>query len=348
MIACRVTFLVCTRNGARTIEKCLTHCIAETNRIGAPPAEVVVVDNGSTDPTPAIVEAMGRQATAALRLLHATTPGKNHAFEAGVRAARGDIVAIVDDDNYLAPGYLRHVSDFFHDHPSVAAVGSSNRLDDAAVAPDWFAWAYDQYACARPIIAENVTIDEHGREVGDLGYIAGAGMAFRKQPLIEAWEAGYRFFSNTDRQARITGEDIELCFLFRSMGFRFGFDPRMQLMHDVAAARLTPAAFWELCEMIGAGSLGIDPFFFTTKRTDARMPLTWQWSWQLMAKLKRWARAGRATASTKMPPAEREFRSRRERHQAWGAVRHLFQHRARYTAHVRQVACGEWTRLRLH
>jgi cellulose synthase/poly-beta-1,6-N-acetylglucosamine synthase-like glycosyltransferase len=309
-------------------------------------AELVVVDNGSTDPTWNIAETVARGNQSVVRVLRATTPGKNHAFEAGVRAARGDIVAIVDDDNYVLPGYLRHAADFFRDYPLAAVVGSSNRLDESINAPEWFGWAQDHLACARPVISENVVVDDHGREVGDMGYIAGAGMAFRKQPMIDAWDAGYRFFSNTDRQARVTGEDIELCFLLRSMGFRFGFDPRMQLRHDIAAARLTPAAFWDLCEMIGAGSIGIDPFCFTTTRDKPGLPWKWHWCWQLMPKLKRWARAGMIAPASGASRDEHQFRKRRERHQAWGALRYLFLNRSRYTAHVRQVASGPWTRLR--
>lgn len=346
MIPCHVTLLVCTRNGARTIEKCLQHCVAEIQRIGSPTAEVVVVDNGSTDRTCAIVEDISREHRSVIRHLHAETPGKNHAFKAGVLAAHSDIIVIVDDDNYLSPGYLSHVTDFFCDYPLVAAIGSSNRLDGSVAAPAWFAWAKDHLACARPFIAENVTVDQHGREVGDVGFIAGAGMAFRRQPVIDAWNAGYRFFSNTDRAARITGEDIELCFLLRSMGYRFGFDPRMQVTHDIAAARLTPAAFRELCEMIGAGSLGIEPFCFTTKREKPGIPWKWHWCWQLMAKLKRWVTACIAAGPPGMSHDEHEFRRRRERHQAWGALRHLFLHPARYTDHVKQVTSGPWTRLR--
>lgn len=346
MPQCLITLLVCTRNGARTLEQCLRHSLAEVRATGSPMAELVVVDNGSTDTTWSIAETIARENASVVRLLRAMTPGKNHAFEAGVRAARGDIVAIVDDDNYLLPGYLRHAADFFRDYPAVGAVGSMNEVDESVATPEWFDWAKDQFACTRPIISDNVVIDHQGREIGDLGYIAGAGMAFRKQPLIDAWEAGYQFFSNTNRQAGITGEDIELCFVLRSMGFRLGFDPRMKLRHDLAAARLTPEAFWELCEMVGAGSLGIDPFFFTSKCNDGRFPMKWHWSWQLLTKLKRWSRAGLVPGHSGMSDDERGFRKRRERHQAWGAVRHLTTHRARYAAHVQHVASGPWTRLR--
>lgn len=343
----QITLLVCTRNGSRTLDECLRTCLAEVQRNGAPPAEVIVVDNGSTDTTPAILEKSARHNPRWLRVLHASEPGKNHAFEAGVRAARGEIVAIIDDDNYIGPEYLTHVAAFFRDYPAAGVVGSLNRLDESVVAPDWFPWAKDLLACERPLIADRVTVDDRGREIGDLGYIAGAGMAFLKRPLLDAWDSGYRFFSNTNRQAGITGEDIELCFLLRSMGFRFGFDPQMHLRHDIAAARLTPAAFWELCEMVGAGSLGLDPFLFTTKHHGTRASVKWRWSWQLLAKVKRWALSVATKGGTADTADERRFRRRRERHQCWGAVRHLAANRERYTRHVRQVASGAWTRLRV-
>lgn len=63
------------------------------------PCEIVVVDNASTDGTQAYVESLGEQVTYARNPVNANHAG---AVNAGVEAASGDWIKLVDDDDYLA------------------------------------------------------------------------------------------------------------------------------------------------------------------------------------------------------------------------------------------------------
>jgi glycosyltransferase involved in cell wall biosynthesis len=343
----RISILICTRNGSRTIREALDRCLHEIRAWAPERGQLIVADNGSTDPTPAIAEDMLSGSGLDTKLIHAQLPGKIHALEAGVRVADGDVVCIIDDDNFIDSGYLRHVESFFLDHPEVGIIGSSNRLDDSVTPPEWFEWAGDHLACSTPSIEENVKLDAQGRRIGETGYVAGAGMAFRKEPLIRALDAGYAFYSNTDRKRRITGEDIEMCFLYRSMGLRFGFDPRIRVSHAIAVERLTQDAFWDLVEMMGAGSLGSDPFLFTRKTHGDQLPVNWTWQWQLASKVKRFLWFLLSGHDQGMTAAERRFKTRRDRHICWSAIRRIMHDRRGYTTHIRNVACGPWTTLRV-
>ncbi len=342
-----LTVLICTRNGARTIGEAAGRCIEELERSPAGTGELIVVDNGSTDATVSIVEDVRRGREGLATLLHAPRPGKNHAFELGVRAARGALVCIIDDDNFIEPGFFEHAVRFFADFPQVGIIGPDKRLADGIEPPPWFQWAKDHLACARPQLQDNLTTDHLGREVADLGYVAGAGMTFRKAPLLAAFEAGYRFFNDAIRGRKISGEDIELCFLIRSMGFRFGHDPRMRLLHSVAVERLTERAFWTLCETVGAGSLGIDPFMFTTKQTGPPFPRRYSWQWQLVAKCRQLIASQMSPDSYDDTPVGRRFWRKRLLHQHWGALRRIAMERSEYTKHIHDVAAGPWTRLRV-
>jgi glycosyltransferase involved in cell wall biosynthesis len=342
-----LTFLVCTRNGARTIREAVDKCIGELARLPAGTGELMVVDNGSSDATVSIVEDARRGHEGLVTLLHASKPGKNHAFEAGVRAARGRIVCIVDDDNFIEPGFAGHLLAFFDDYPDVGIVGANKRLDESIEPPPWFEWAKDHLACSTPQLRENRTTDHLGRDVADLGYIAGAGMGFRKDPVVQALDAGYRFFNDAVRGRKISGEDIELCFLIRSMGFRFGYEPRMKLRHCLAANRLTKQAFWALCETVGAGSLGIDPFMFTKKLPGPPFPIQYSWYWQLFAKIRQLILSQMLPESAVAGVEQRRFRKKRLLRQHWGAVRRIAMERSAYTQHIRHVAAGPWTRLRV-
>lgn len=69
--------------------------------------EVVVIDDGSTDDTPGVVEAARRSSRCAIRLFrlphHCGIPA---ARNLGVREARGDLIVFVDSDEFAPPTFL--------------------------------------------------------------------------------------------------------------------------------------------------------------------------------------------------------------------------------------------------
>jgi hypothetical protein len=172
-------------------------------------------------------------------------------------------------------------------------------------------------------------------------------MSFRKDPFIRCLDSGYSFFNDAVRGVKVSGEDIELCFLMHSMGFRFGYDPRIRLTHNLAPHRLTEKAFWALCETVGAGSPGIDPFMFTTKRSAPPFPIAYSWQWQMLAKVRQFVLSQFAPMAVGQSPEQRRFMRKRNRYQHWGAIRRIAMERSRYTAHIRNVAAGPWTYLRV-
>ena len=92
-----VSIIVPAYNEARVIARCLMTLLDQTH----PPHEVIVVDDGSADGTPAIVRSFG-----GVTLLEQSHEGTGAARNRGARAATGDILCFVDADMHFARDFL--------------------------------------------------------------------------------------------------------------------------------------------------------------------------------------------------------------------------------------------------
>lgn len=98
-----VSVVVPVRNAADTIADCVDSLLAlayPSDRF-----EVLVVDNASTDGTPAILERYADR----VRLLHEPSRGASHARNTGIRQARGEVVAFTDADCRVDPSWLTEI-----------------------------------------------------------------------------------------------------------------------------------------------------------------------------------------------------------------------------------------------
>ena len=116
----RVSVMVCTHNGARTLSECLDGL----RTIAYPDFEVIVVSDGSTDATAEIVHRHG------FRLIRRERMGLAAARNAGMQAAGGEIVAYIDDDARPDPHWLTYIADSFRQGSWVAVGGPNLAPDD--------------------------------------------------------------------------------------------------------------------------------------------------------------------------------------------------------------------------
>lgn len=100
-----------------------------------PEVELIVVDDGSTDDTAAVVSSRYPQLT----LIRKPNGGAATARNAGIRAARGEFVAFLDADDVWLAGKLRAQVDHLRAHPDVGmcCTGFAQWVSDASgVFPD--------------------------------------------------------------------------------------------------------------------------------------------------------------------------------------------------------------------
>ncbi|MBP7828926.1 MAG: glycosyltransferase [Kiritimatiellae bacterium] len=114
-----ITVIVLTRNRARLLAQGLD-CLLRQD-YPADRMEIVVVDDGSTDKTAEQVRALSAR-DARVRYLGDGHRGIPAARNAGIRAARGEFIAIVADDYLLAPDYVRTFVSFFRERPDASVV----------------------------------------------------------------------------------------------------------------------------------------------------------------------------------------------------------------------------------
>jgi dolichol-phosphate mannosyltransferase len=99
-----VSIVIPARNEAENIRALLDGIVAAL--AGAPPFEIIVVDDGSSDGTAEAVRRAG-EADPRIRLLrHPRSAGQSAAVHSGVRAARGRIVCTLDGDGQNPPEEL--------------------------------------------------------------------------------------------------------------------------------------------------------------------------------------------------------------------------------------------------
>ena len=112
----RVSVIMPAYNGAATIDEALRSIETQTYR----DLEVIVVDDGSTDGTAAICEGRPR-----LRLIAQENRGTAAARNHGIREARGELVAFLDQDDLWAPERLAAEVPVLDAEPEVGLVFSN-------------------------------------------------------------------------------------------------------------------------------------------------------------------------------------------------------------------------------
>lgn len=104
MPALRATIQLCTYNRAHLLGRVLEACFEQTFSSDA--YEVVLVDDGSSDETPRIIEAAGERATCPFTVVTQSNAGLARARNAGIACARGERIIFIDDDVLPIPAFV--------------------------------------------------------------------------------------------------------------------------------------------------------------------------------------------------------------------------------------------------
>lgn len=135
-----VSIIIPCHNAAPWLEQTLRSALAQN----WPETEIIVVDDGSTDESPAIARSFESRG---VRLLTQSTRGAAAARNAGLAAARGDFIQFLDADDLIDPDKIaRQMERLAQEPDGTAAMGAWGRFrSDPAEAsfrpePPWRDW----------------------------------------------------------------------------------------------------------------------------------------------------------------------------------------------------------------
>jgi glycosyltransferase involved in cell wall biosynthesis len=161
-----VSLLFCTRNRAEQLKSCLEHI---ARLISSCSWELVIVDNGSTDDTGRILSEYAAITPFPTVILYEGRAGKSRGLNQGLRVARGEIIALIDDDCYVEPDYIDRVLEIFED-PRIGFAGGRVELFDPTDFPMTI-----KTSTERELLPPRSYVEG--------GWVLGANMMFRRRVL---------------------------------------------------------------------------------------------------------------------------------------------------------------------
>jgi glucosyl-dolichyl phosphate glucuronosyltransferase len=252
-----ISVLICTYHRASLLAQTL-----EALRHAARPdhctVEIVVVDNNSTDDTAAVVRRAAAAGPNPVFYVHEPQQGKSFALNSGLANARGEVIALTDDDVLPAADWLVRIVENFRAGEDIVFVFGKvlPRWETPPPAEMLTLRARDVWGPLALIDYGDQPIRHESASFGKSRLPVGANLAVRRDALerVGGWRTDLGKVDNT----LIAGEDHELCVrLFRSGLYRGIYDPSVQVRHLVPASRLTRKYFRK--------------WFFWHGRTMARM-----------------------------------------------------------------------------
>lgn len=220
----RWTIILCTFNRARDLAQAL-----EKLRHLSYPAddhEILVVDNASTDETPEVIAAASTDMPN-LVSLRAEKPGLSHARNNGMAAARGELVAFIDDDAWPDSDWLHALERGFIDTDTACVGGKVVAVWPQGTPPTWLA---ERLFCFFSLV-------DYGKP-GILSYPdypAGTNIAFRKSALKNVG-----FFSEElgrTGASLLSMEEVDMCLRIEDAGYKVVYLPEAIVHHKVSENR---------------------------------------------------------------------------------------------------------------
>ena len=207
--------------------------------------EVIVVDNNSTDDTRERTQALIEKTGGRLRYVLERQRGCSAVRNSGIAAARGSIIAFIDDDAVAHPRWLEALARTYRDYPDAWCVGGRIVLQLPPAVPRWFdpgSW--------------NMVATLSGLDLGDATIkrdypndVWGANFSVRRRALEQVGLFDTRLgpIGSSPRLA----DETELCWRIQEAGGAVYYCGTAAVTHIVPETRLTKRYFRKRAYWVG-------------------------------------------------------------------------------------------------
>lgn len=204
-------------NGAAFVGKTIEAVLAQSR----PADQVLVIDDGSTDESCAVIECYP-----VTLVPHAQNRGLSAARNTALEAATGDVLAYIDVDAFPAQDFLAVLASHYEADSALAGVGGQGVEANIVSRADRWRRAHAS--------------QRHGRQSRTVPFLYGLCMSFRVAALREVGGFDVGFHTNA--------EDMDVGYRLTAAGYRLLYVPEAKVFHqrtdDVRSIKRTMQAWY--------------------------------------------------------------------------------------------------------
>jgi glycosyltransferase involved in cell wall biosynthesis len=231
-----ISVIICTHNRAHFLKSTL-HSLERMDFPEKGNLELVVVNNASSDDTPAVISEFAGTTRLPVRQLFEARLGKTYALNTAIPAAAGDVLAFIDDDHIVPQGYLEAVSRAAKENPVFGLFCGRIRPNWDGSEPEWV--HDDTVYPIRPFPIPTFDLGSETVEVesGKGRFIPGAGNLVVRKSVFE--RVGLFLEALGPKGHNLAGgEDIEFVKRALRCGERLLYVPQILQYHQVQRSNL--------------------------------------------------------------------------------------------------------------
>jgi glucosyl-dolichyl phosphate glucuronosyltransferase len=235
-----LSVVVSTLNRSQLLSQAL-HSILQQS-VAADQFEVLIIDNGSTDATAAVVqEFRDLYAGHQIRYFYEPEPGLLSGRHLGAKESQGEILVFTDDDIIADRDWLASIIETFNDS-SIDLVGGRNLPNYETEPPDWLNWFW--YECEQGRHSPYLSLQDYGDQAFEInpGLVWGLNFSIRKQTLFRVGGFNPDFLPKHLQQFQGDGE-VGLTVKAMQAGCRAMYQPQALIRHLVSPSRMTLSYF---------------------------------------------------------------------------------------------------------
>ena len=228
-----LSVIIPTRNRSVLLDKTLQSISAQT--FSADRFEVIIVDNGSTDETPAIANRY-RGTLKNLKYFYEANPGLHVGRHCGLRESQGSILTYADDDIEAFPTWIEGIYESFLQE-DVGIVGGKDVPLYEAPPPAWVndLWEINSYGK----FMSYFSLLDFGDKVMEIDpdFVFGCNFSIRKSLLTQI--GGFHPDGVPDSQLKYRGDgETHVGRQVSKLGYKTMYNPKASVNHWVPKSRM--------------------------------------------------------------------------------------------------------------